>query len=507
MKQVQTEDIISQLSKPVDEKAIVAAIKEQSGEVEEEEKEKGPSRKERKELVSDSKEKQERTLFLGNLPVACATDKTMMKDLKTRFTTYDQVESIRFRSIPFAEPQARRVAFIKKNFRKDGTGGTCNGYVVMKTREGALAALKENASIFAERHLRVDLAVEGEGSTKTNTKKSIFIGNLPMDLEEEPVWQLFGKCGSVTNVRLIRDRVTNMGKGIGYVTFSSKDSVDVALKLNGTMLGVRPVRVSPCAKIGMVEKKKTRAKGLAEKRQKQAAALVKSNPTAPSTLGAAKGTSNPAKEIAETEAPQKVSKKEAKLQAELQTKFGQLFHKKFPFAQAISEVEKEKDVKGKVVDAKVTKSKSDKKHDSKDIKKTSFKDAKKSFDKSETKVDFKKSFDKADKNADFKGVKKSFAKPASKSFDKPVSKSFDKPASKSFDKPASKSFDKPVSKSFDKPAAKYTKFDKPVAKSTNFDKPVAKSTASTTFKPTKIVSPISRAARVEKPKSDSKLKK
>jgi nucleolar protein 12 len=452
LKQVQTEDVISQLSKPVDEKAIVAAIKEQSGEVEEE-KEKGPTRKERKELLSDSQEKQERTLFLGNLPVACATDKTMMKDLKIRFSTYGQVESIRFRSIPFAEPQARRVAFIKKNFRKDGTGGTCNGYVVMKTREAALAALKENANIFAERHLRVDLAVEGEGSTKTNTKKSIFIGNLPMDLEEEPVWQLFGKCGSVTNVRLIRDRVSNMGKGIGYVTFAAKDSVDVALKLNGSLLGGRPVRVSPCAKIGMVEKKKNRAKDLAEKRQKQAAALVKSNPSAPVTLGAAKATtstSSHAKEIAETEAANnKVSKKEAKLQAELQTKFGQLFHKKFPFAQAISEVEKEKDVKGKVVDAKVTKPKSDNKRDA----------------KSHDRVNIKKSSDKSSKNS-----------------------SFEKPK---FEKTSTSKVSKPTQAATTKPTKPPTQATKPTQ----------------TTKPTKIVNPISRAAHVQKPKSDLKSKK
>ena len=376
----------------------------------------------------------------------------MIKNLITRFAVYGEVESIRFRSIPFAEPQARRVAFIKKNFRKDGTGGTCNGYVVMKNRENALAALKENATIFAERHLRVDLAAEGDGSTKTNTKKSIFIGNLPMDLEEEPVWQLFGKCGSVTNVRLIRDRVTNMGKGIGYVTFASKDSVDVALKLSGTSLGNRPVRVSPCAKIGMVEKKKTRAKDLAEKRQKQAAALVKANPSAPATLGAAKGTSTPAKENPETEAPKKVSKKEAKLQAELQTKFGQLFHKKFPFAQAISEVDKEKEVKG----AKEVKSKEIKGKESKVI------------SAKVTKATDRKSSDKTEK--------KSFEK---KSFE---NKSSEK---KSFEK---KSFDKSVKSDKSKPSA---------------SAPAQKST----FKPTKIVIPTSRASRVEKPKSDSKSKK
>lgn len=280
-----------------------------------------------------------------------------------------------------------------------------------------------------------------------------------MDLEEEPVWQLFGKCGSVTNVRLVRDRVSNMGKGIGYVTFASKDSVDVALKLAGTMLGSRPVRVSPCSKIGMVEKKKTRAKDLAEKRQKQAAALVKTNPSAPSTLGAAKGTSTPAKDAIETDAPVKVSKKEAKLQAELQTKFGQLFHKKFPFAQAISEVNKDTEGSSKVVAAKVTKSKSSEK----------------------------------------KSTDKTFKKSAEKSNDKSSKKSSDKSAMKSIDKSAMKPADKSAKKPTDKSAMKPT--EKAFKKSVDTEK------KTTPFKPTKIAIPTSRPARVEKPKSDSKSKK
>jgi RNA recognition motif-containing protein len=348
LKQVNAEDLINQLKKPQSEifkervlfetKQRAEANGENPGEV-------SITRKERKELLSDGVEKQERTLFIGNLPIACATDRSLSKSLKARFSVYGAVESIRFRSIPFAEPQARRVAFIKRNFRKDGTGGTCNGYLVMEKREAAVGALSENATIFADRHLRVDLAADGEGSTKCNTKKSIFVGNLPMDLEEEPVWLLFGKCGSVTNVRLIRDRVTNMGKGIGYVTFASKDSVDLALKLAGTDLGGRPVRVSPCAKIGMSEKKKVRADALALKREKRTAALVKANPTPSSSnqLGSAKGPSSSNYDSPAPPAAPKISKKEAKLNAELQTKFGKLFHKKFPFSQAVSE-SKSKDV-------------------------------------------------------------------------------------------------------------------------------------------------------------------
>lgn len=480
MKQVQTEDIIGQLAKPVDEKALIASLKkaEIAATGEEESLEKSTTRKERKEILSDSLEKSERTLFLGNLPVACATDKTLIKSLKARFTVYGPVESVRFRSIPFAEPQARRVAFIKKNFRKDGTGGTCNGYVVMKTREMAVEALKENATIFSDRHLRVDLATDGDGSSKTNTKKSVFIGNLPMDLEEEPVWQLFGKCGGVTNVRLIRDKVTNMGKGIGYVTFSSKDSVNVALKLAGTMLGSRPVRVSPCSKLGMVEKKKTRATNLAEKRQKQAAALVKANPSAPVPLGAAKAAPTPSPREAEEAAiaaAKKVSKKEAKLQAELKTKFGQLFHKKFPFAQAISEVDTTKDSK-----------------DSKDAKgsKKSDKSSKKDSKEKSKVVDAKVSKPKSTERSTEKFIKRSTdSKPA-------VTKSSDakfeyKPSKyqKTDSKPA-RPFKPSARASTSKPAGARASTSIPDGARASTSKPDGKP-----FKPTKIAVPTSRNPR------------
>jgi len=39
------------------------------------------------------------------------------------------------------------------------------------------------------------------------------------DIEEESIRQHFAICGSITNVRVIRDQKTGAGKGFGYVTF------------------------------------------------------------------------------------------------------------------------------------------------------------------------------------------------------------------------------------------------------------------------------------------------
>ena len=40
-----------------------------------------------------------------------------------------------------------------------------------------------------------------------------------LDVEEEPLRNHFEDCGEIENVRLIRDRKTQLGKGFGYVLF------------------------------------------------------------------------------------------------------------------------------------------------------------------------------------------------------------------------------------------------------------------------------------------------
>jgi nucleolar protein 12 len=117
----------------------------------------------------------------------------------------------------------------------------------METEEGARACLVENSTLFEGKHLRVDLAAKDH---KNDTKKSIFIGNLPFNISEEKVWDFFGTCGQVTNVRLVRDRKTNLGKGFGYVTFAEKSSIELALQLAGSECAGREIRISKCTKEG-----------------------------------------------------------------------------------------------------------------------------------------------------------------------------------------------------------------------------------------------------------------
>lgn len=52
-----------------------------------------------------------------------------------------------------------------------------------------------------------------------DTKHTVFVGGLPFKVEDELLWEHFSQCGEVVSVRAIRDKKTQIGKGIAYVRF------------------------------------------------------------------------------------------------------------------------------------------------------------------------------------------------------------------------------------------------------------------------------------------------
>ena len=90
------------------------------------------------------------------------------------------------------------------------------GYIVFKDKESVEKALAENGAAFEDKHLRVD-KVEQDG--KKDTKRSVFVGNVNFKASEEDLRSFFKDCGDVSNVRLVRDKTLNIGKGFGFVQF------------------------------------------------------------------------------------------------------------------------------------------------------------------------------------------------------------------------------------------------------------------------------------------------
>jgi RNA recognition motif-containing protein len=74
--------------------------------------------------------------------------------------------------------------------------------------------------------------------------KNIFVGNLPYDVRDDELLQLFGNYGAVDRVHLLRDRDTGQMRGIGFVEMPNDEEGDNAVTaLNGYELGGRPMKV------------------------------------------------------------------------------------------------------------------------------------------------------------------------------------------------------------------------------------------------------------------------
>lgn len=178
-------------------------------------------------------EKAEATIFVGNVVIAAVTDKKVHREFESLFKKHGKVRSVRFRSIAFSTPLPRKAAIAQKEFHANRE--TVNAYVVFKDKASVKGALTLNGSVFKDHHLRVDSVAH---PAPQDNKRSVFVGNLDFEAEEEPLWVHFGSCGDVESVRIVRDAKTNVGKGFAYVQFKEAVSVEKALLLNGKELKV-----------------------------------------------------------------------------------------------------------------------------------------------------------------------------------------------------------------------------------------------------------------------------
>lgn len=208
-------------------------------------------------------EKASRTVFLANVCTSAISSKSAHKTLLKHLGSFisdlpaplegkppHKVESIRFRSTPYATPALpKKASFAKKDIREATTKST-NAYAVYSTAYAAREAVKRlNATVVLDRHLRVDGVAH---PAKTDHRRCIFVGNLgfmddesmldqddnerkrskvPSDIEEG-LWRQFGKAGEVESVRVVRDEKTRVGKGFAYVQFIDPNSVEAALLFN-----------------------------------------------------------------------------------------------------------------------------------------------------------------------------------------------------------------------------------------------------------------------------------
>lgn len=197
----------------------------------------------------DDESKLLKTVFVGNLPL-----KVKKKALLKEFSKFGEIESVRIRSVPTLDskkPKKIQVISGKINEAADSV----HAYIVFKTEQSAEASLAHNMSVVGGNHIRVDRAcpprkkLKGDDALTPlyNNKRTVFVGNLPFDVKDEELYQLF--CGikqlesSVEAVRVIRDRATSVGKGIAYVLFKTREAANYICRNHNLKLKDRELRI------------------------------------------------------------------------------------------------------------------------------------------------------------------------------------------------------------------------------------------------------------------------
>ena len=72
----------------------------------------------------------------------------------------------------------------------------------------------------------------------------VYVGNIPFSATEESLREFFESCGTITDLRLIKDRETGRSKGFAFVTFSSTDEMNNAIARNGEEVEGRALRIN-----------------------------------------------------------------------------------------------------------------------------------------------------------------------------------------------------------------------------------------------------------------------
>ncbi|KAF5276275.1 hypothetical protein FQA39_LY06624 [Lamprigera yunnana] len=184
-------------------------------------------------------ENNDRTVFVGNVGVS-----VNKKRLMGLFKKYGEIESVRFRGITPPDPKtSKRIAAMKRMFHPKRT--SLYSYIVFKQRDDALKAVQLNGSKLDENVIRVMMC---DDNVEVDPKKAIFVGNIPLDAEENDLWSSFEQYGKIVSVRLIRNSDTGICTGVGFVNFNSADSVELVLLNETVQIKERVLRIKRYSK-------------------------------------------------------------------------------------------------------------------------------------------------------------------------------------------------------------------------------------------------------------------
>jgi len=139
-----------------------------------------------------------------------------------------------------------------------GDDGRSSGtaYVTFSSREGLDKALELDGQYWpgTERWLKIVESTDKPdrksfgGNAATPGEKpegcdTVFVGNLPWDVDEDTMRSVFSAAGEISSVRFATNAEDGSFRGFGHVSFYNADDVDKAIALAGTDINGRAIRV------------------------------------------------------------------------------------------------------------------------------------------------------------------------------------------------------------------------------------------------------------------------
>ena len=131
-------------------------------------------------------------------------------------------------------------------------GGRSSGtaFVTFDSKESLDLALAKDEAIWpgSSRWLKISEAKKfdesrfGPPTERPVGCDTVFVGNLPWDIEESQLMDIFSPCGEVLQIRFAMGEDGSF-RGFAHVRFATEESTDAAVALYGTYLNGRAIRI------------------------------------------------------------------------------------------------------------------------------------------------------------------------------------------------------------------------------------------------------------------------
>ncbi|XP_031619661.1 RNA-binding protein 34 [Contarinia nasturtii] len=165
-------------------------------------------------------------VFVGNLPVNIKRVK-----LVKMFKKFGKILSIRIRTNTgksfLRKAQLNKVPFLI-------------AFIYFETPEAAKASTALSGEKIGDNVITVDLDTK-EKATNVKPQNTVVIGNLKYAVTENILRESFKCCGEIEHIRVVQSALGC--KGVAFIRFVNPESCGLALKLNGTPILDREVRV------------------------------------------------------------------------------------------------------------------------------------------------------------------------------------------------------------------------------------------------------------------------